>query len=264
MLPPPRRSKPVPSVIPRKSKTPPLSFRGGCRPTKESTLHSASLPGNKPFVTSGFRLQLQQISLSFLPQIQYPLWSSTANAGNRPWSSFCPPTRQRFRPFRSLCRTRLQPYGPQGHIFRICVLASSLAARNGKSTVPQCFHLRGVEPGTLDNDLLSPSPLSYRHSQSLSSCHSEKVKDRLFVIPRRSQTDEGLFPTFRLSIHQACRSSMQKDLTYNNLQNIKPQAFRISDRPAVRRFAITWQSKYYRREPSRPSPIGMTTVLRSE
>jgi hypothetical protein len=62
----------------------------------------------------------------------------------------------------------------------------------------------------------------------LSSGHSEKVKDRLFVIPRRSQTDEGLFPTFRLSIHQACKSSMQKDLTYNNLQNIKPQAFRIS------------------------------------
>ena len=70
MLPPPRRSKPVPSVIPRKSKTPPLSFRGGRRPTKESTLHSASLPGNKPFVTSGFRPQLQQINLSSRPQMR--------------------------------------------------------------------------------------------------------------------------------------------------------------------------------------------------
>ena len=101
-----------------------------------------------------------------------PLWSSTANAENRPCRSFCPPTRQRFRPLRALCRTRLHPYGLQRHIFRICVLASSLAPRNGKSTVLQGFHLRDVESGTLDNDLLSPSPLSFRHSQSLSSCHS--------------------------------------------------------------------------------------------
>ena len=143
----------------------PLSFRGGRRPTKESSLRSVCRPGNEPFVTSGFRPQLQQISLSFLPQIQDPLWSSTANAEKRPCSSFCPPTRQRFRPFRSLCRTRLQPYGPQGHIFRICVLASSLATRNGKSTVLQGFHLRDVESGTLDNDLLSPSPC---HSACLS------------------------------------------------------------------------------------------------
>ena len=121
---------------------------------------------------------------------------SAANAENRPCRSFCPPTRQRFRPLQSLYWTRLQPYGPQRHIFRICVRARSLAARNGKSTVPQCFYLRSVESATLDNDLLSPSPLSFRHSQSLSSCHSEKVKDRLFVIPRSSKTDEGIFPAF--------------------------------------------------------------------
>ena len=56
---------------------------------------------------------------------------------------------------------------------------SSLAARIGKSTLPQGFHHRGGETGTLDNDLLSPS-----------SCHSDIVKARPLVIPRRSQSDK--------------------------------------------------------------------------
>ena len=65
-----------------------------------------------------------------------PPWSSAANAEKRPWSSFCPPTRQRFRPFRALYRTRLHPDSPQRHIFRICGLASSLAAES--SLHPAC------------------------------------------------------------------------------------------------------------------------------
>ena len=49
-------------VIPKGSK-PPLSFRGGRRPTKESSLHPACRPANKPFVTSGFRPQMRKIGL---------------------------------------------------------------------------------------------------------------------------------------------------------------------------------------------------------
>ena len=49
-------------VIPKGSK-PPLSFRGGRRPTKESSLHPACRPANKPFVISGIRPQMQQIGL---------------------------------------------------------------------------------------------------------------------------------------------------------------------------------------------------------
>ena len=68
-----RGSRRPSSVIPRRSQTllchseevenPPLSFRGGRRPTKESSLRSASRPGNNPFVISGIRPQMQQIGL---------------------------------------------------------------------------------------------------------------------------------------------------------------------------------------------------------
>ena len=166
-----------------KIKKPFLSFRyGQSQPCHSEGVKAALVIPRRSQTDEGI------FSPSHLPPCKQTLCHlgySAANAENRPCRSFCPPTRQRFRPFRALYRTRLQPYGPQGHISRICVLASSLAPRNGKSTVPQCFYLRGGETGTLDNNLQIPS-----------SCHSGTVKVRLLVIPRRLQTDEGIFPAF--------------------------------------------------------------------
>ena len=127
---------------------------------------------------------------------------SAANAENRPCRSFCPPTRQRFRPFRALYRTRLHPYGHQRHIFRICGRASTLTARNVKSTVPQCFHLRGAQ---------SPSPLSFRGSQRPLLCHSEEVADRrrnlLFIPPACPGTNPLSPRVFRPQLQQINLSS---------------------------------------------------------
>ena len=134
-----------------KIKKPFLSFRyGQSQPCHSEGVKAALVIPRRSQTDEGI------FSPSRLPPCKQTLCHlgySAANAANRPCSSFCPPTRQRFRPFRSLCRMRLHPYGHQRHIFRICVLASSLATRNGKSTVPQCFHLRGAH---------SPSPLSFR------------------------------------------------------------------------------------------------------
>ena len=118
-------------LIPRRPK-PPLPFREDQKTVPVIPIRSKPTlsfrRGQKAALVIPRRSQTDEgiFSPSRLPPCKQTLCHlgfSAANAANRPCSSFCPPTRQRFRPFRALCRTRLQPDSPQRHIFRICVLS---------------------------------------------------------------------------------------------------------------------------------------------